>query len=174
MKQGFTLIEILVAIALFSVVLLAITGLLLSQINAVYKIQNRFVAVNLAQGEVEAIIAKRNQNWKSGSATNFMNGIDSVGIGTPESYMRDTSGFYTTSCSGCENTRFSREITVEKTHTKSCGVDGNKVAIPSADCAFIKIVIYWSDVGSVATPSTSNNVTVRFRLYNWGASAPSP
>lgn len=82
-KSAFTLIEILTAIAVLAIGLLAVVALSSKSYAAISLQKNRLIAMNLAKEEMEIIRNVRNENWLYESA----------------SYCSKTDGSYTT-CDG--------------------------------------------------------------------------
>lgn len=64
-KSGFTLIEVIISMAVLAVSFAAISGLLFYSIRANTANINRFMAYNLAQEGLEAIRNMRDSNWLS-------------------------------------------------------------------------------------------------------------
>lgn len=62
-RNGFTVVEVLVALSVFSFSLVGVTTLLISNITIVSGLEDRFIALNLAQGELDKIEASRNSFW---------------------------------------------------------------------------------------------------------------
>lgn len=57
MRKGFTLIELVISIALFALVLLGVAGLFSRGITVGLRAEKLTVAVNLAQAQIETILA---------------------------------------------------------------------------------------------------------------------
>lgn len=65
-KSGFTLIEILIAVLVFSIGVIGIYSLLNNVISTAYMSYDRFVASRLAQEGLEMVINHRDWNWLQG------------------------------------------------------------------------------------------------------------
>ncbi|MBI1755189.1 type II secretion system protein, partial [Candidatus Azambacteria bacterium] len=65
-EKGFTLLESLVAIAVFTVGVSAAIVLIISSLNVGTRTQHKIIAANLAQEGIEATRNIRDRNWLSG------------------------------------------------------------------------------------------------------------
>ena len=66
-ENGFTLVEILIAIFLFSLAITATTFILLTNNKSAIAIRNNFIASGLAQEGIEVVRNLRDQDWFSGN-----------------------------------------------------------------------------------------------------------
>lgn len=66
-QQGFTLIEVLVAVILITMVIAPLEGLLIRAEKLSTAARQRFIATNLAQEGLELVHATRDNNWFSSS-----------------------------------------------------------------------------------------------------------
>ena len=73
-KNGFSLIEILVAIGIVSVGIIAIVSLFNVNLKDEIRSKNKLTAIYLAQEAVEVVRQQRDTNWKTG-VPNWDNGI---------------------------------------------------------------------------------------------------
>src|SRR3989344_2872892 len=67
-NRGFTLIEAMVALVLFTIAMGPVFILATSSINAASRIERNLIAANLAQDGIEVVRNIRDTNWLSGSA----------------------------------------------------------------------------------------------------------
>lgn len=74
-KKGFTLLEVLFALAIFSIGLLAIIGMTTMTIKSNYMSKNLTTAVHLAQNKLDALKARSYDDIAGSIATEF--GLDS-------------------------------------------------------------------------------------------------
>ncbi len=172
--NGFSLIEILVAIGIVSVGIIAIVSLFNTNLKDEIRSKNKLTAIYLAQEAIEVVRQQRDNNWKSGVAwdTGFVIGGDSIvglndtGDVTDGWEIKEASGgnqwrkkvYYDTANSyyvqskaaitGLRETNFERWITVT-----------NNAACPAPHCLEI--------TANVSHPSFSSNIQVSTRIYDW-------
>jgi len=122
--HGFTLIETLVAIAIFSVGTAAAVNVVFSSVKLAPKIENRTIASHLAQEGIEIVKNIRDMNWVNGSSFNIglaqgwgcveygSNSLDyncSLNGGSDVIYF---DGSYYSHNSTASKTDFSRKVTI--------------------------------------------------------------
>ena len=148
-NSGFTLLEVLVAIGIFSVASLGVLGLLLTNIRGVMEVENRLVATNLAQGKLDELFAVRNNNWATDG--NFMEGIE-----TTEQYSicQDSRGFYLEDIDNNQNCRTPTNFSMQVLVGDCEDLDSNN----TNDVCPVTTRVYWG--------TTHAELTMRF--YNWG------
>lgn len=78
--NGFSLIEILVAIGIMSVGIIAIVSLFSANLKDEIRDKNKLTAIYLAQEALEVVRWQRDSNWKAGAAwgTDFVIGNNSI------------------------------------------------------------------------------------------------
>lgn len=166
-KGGFTILETMVAIAIFSIGLVGISSLFLQTMQAESLNAGYLKASMLAQEGVELVRNVRDENWLDQSATSWDRYIADGGADTtfvidynPASiYFNpdtldssetilsiDANNFY--SHSGVTPTNFRRLITIDDT---TCG----------NDCWSIKSEVRWTSSGR------TNNYIAETILYDW-------
>lgn len=150
-QQGFTLLELLIALAVLSVGILGIMNLMIASVAAVGDTKDRVIAANLAQEGAEIALNIRNSNWIEGSA--FDAGLASgtwcadaadqslTGCG---SYTINWDGSFYTHDPG-ENTGFSRRLVL------AVGNDGTN--------SFVRVqsIVEWG----------AQSVIAETHLYDW-------
>lgn len=165
-KGGFTILETMVAIAIFSIGLVGISSLFLQTMQAESLNAGYLKASMLAQEGVELVRNVRDENWLDQSATSWDRYIADGGADTtfvidynpasidftPDSLndagatlFVDANDFY--SHSGITPTSYRRLITA----TTTCG----------SDCWDIKSEVQWSSSGKI------NNYVAETILYDW-------
>ncbi|MCX6760596.1 MAG: prepilin-type N-terminal cleavage/methylation domain-containing protein [Candidatus Nealsonbacteria bacterium] len=172
-NRSFTIIEIMLAISIFTLVISSSIVLIQQTITAVSLDQSRLIAFYLAQEGIEITRNIRDNNWleqSSSSSTSWDDGLsnnnyeaDYVGL-TLSSYVSpgrflyidNTNGFYfypITSCPApqCTKTKFTRKITISKLSDIALGTD----------FLYIESLVQWSEKGKDHTAKVAE------RLYNW-------
>ena len=148
-NSGFTLLEVLIAISIFSVASLGVLGLLLTNIRGVMEVENRLVATNLARGKLDALINVRNSNWAIGS--DFMQGIE-----TTEQYpiCQDKRGFYLEDIDNNQNCRTPTHFSMRVLVGDCEDIDSND----TDDVCPVTTRVYWG--------TTYAELSMQF--YDWG------
>jgi len=160
-NKGFTLIEIIVAILIVTVGVLAAYIVTQKIVFYTYQISSRLTAACLAKEGIEIVRNIKDTNWLE-SASSWDEGIAATSDyrldyqslefpGTncnlsPEEYLKHDGAFYNCSSSGPE-TKFKRKITI--TH------DG-------ADKLIVSVKVTWEEKGDTYGP-----ITVQEILYDW-------
>ena len=169
-KQGFTLIEVLVAVVVLSIALTGPLTVAFRSIEYNKVARDQIVATYLAQDAMEYIIAKKGYNIEEGNG--YLVGIDeSCHSGSP--CQVETTGSITENLTACvddcllyltdnqythvsttgNETKFKRKITVTE--------PGNDSSSPSGDEANIKVTVEW-DSGSI----TGNSFSLETNIFN--------
>lgn len=167
-KNGFSMMESVVSIALMSLGVVAVIGFISSGMRETNDSRNQAVAALLAQEGVELVRNLRDSNWSGGTGGSFynfpINGADDCVIyynhvtstaiicgASIDKYLALSSGFYNSNTAG----RYQRKIIVAYSGT----------AVPpltkdTADEAEITSVVVWgSDFPTVSIDATSCNAT---------------
>jgi len=150
-QEGFTLLELLISLAVLSIGILGIMNLMISTVASVGDTKNRVVAANLAQEGTEIALNVRNTNWIAGSS--YDTGL-AVGTWCADAADQSLSacGSYTINWDGSfythdpgDDTGFARRIVI------AAGNDGAN--------AFIRVqsIVEWDD----------QSVTAETHLYDW-------
>lgn len=149
-NSGFTLLEVLIAIGVFSVASLGVLALLLTNIRGVMEVENRLLATNLVLGKLDELFDIRNNNW-SRDASDFMEGIE-----TTEQYplCQDSRGFYLEDIDNNPNCRTRTNFSMRVLVGDCEDVDGND----TDDVCPVTARVYWG--------TTFAEITMRF--YDWG------
>jgi len=161
-EQGFTLVEVMVALVIVSVGMIGAYGLVNQSLALSNSAANRFTAVHLAAEGAEIARNLRDTNYLKfyeglGDWNDGLTGYESGGgadylssglTADPAATIKIDGGLYGYSGGeGTENTMFKRRIRV----------------IPNASPAYLEVVseVSWSDSAGGHTE------IVRERLYNW-------
>ena len=154
MRNGFSLIEVIVAVFLISVGLVAAFSLINQTIYYTQTVSSRLTAIYLAQEGLEIVKNIRDSNFLN--VYNWKNGLNSCESGCRadynsatlnpawNTYLRFDGNFY--SYNSGPDTKFRRKITVTP--------DGSDILNVSVD-------VSWSDKGR------PYNKIIEERLYNW-------
>ena len=151
--RGFTLLEVIIAIAVFSVATLGVLGLLLTNIRGVLEVENRLVAINLAQGKLDALLDVRNNNWVAGEP--FMTGIQTT---EKTAFCQDNRGFYVEDIDNNPQCRTTTRFMVRVIVGDCEDIDNNG----THDVCPVTTRVYWAD--------TYAELSMRF--YDWGKVTP--
>ena len=165
--NGFSLIEIIVAIGIVSVGIISIISLFSVSLKDEVRSKNKVVAVYLAQEALEVVRWQRDTNWKNrvvwGSGISTGNRMVSlidedditsgweIAVSNPprrKIYYHAANNYYAQSKNaplGLEETKFERWLTI----ASDCG----------ADC--LTATVY------VSHPNLSQDVQMSTRLYDW-------
>ncbi|MBD3282228.1 MAG: prepilin-type N-terminal cleavage/methylation domain-containing protein [Candidatus Portnoybacteria bacterium] len=156
-KKGFTLMEVIVSIAIVLTGLIGSIGLIFFSVSGISYNENRLMASNLAQEGIEIVRNIRDSNWLS-----YKRGADEWRDGLAEgqwrveysntnllSYedqylKRDSNGFYQYQIG--DNTVFKRTITIEH-------IESNQIRVISK--------VDWQ------TKGRDQSFSLEARLYNW-------
>lgn len=149
-NSGFTLLEILIAISVFSVAALGVLGLLLTNIRGVMEVENRLVALHLTQGKMDELLSVRNSNWAADR--DFMEGIE-----TTEQYpiCQNIRGFYLEDIDNNQDCRTPTHFYMQALVGECEDLDSDDVD----DICPVTTRVYWG--------TTYAELTRRF--YDWGS-----
>lgn len=163
-KQGFTLVETLVALTILSVAIVPAYALSTSSVDIAFSIRNNMTAANLAQEGVEVVRAMRDANWfnslpfdtgLTGCASGCRIQWDSTAVipigSNPVLSINSTTGvyFYPGVGLGVPSSIFRRVITI----TPDISIPSKKIKIESD--------VTWTERGR------SKSVKVESHLFNW-------
>ena len=152
MKQrGFTILELLIAMAVLSVGILGIMNLMITAVSSVGGTKDRVVAANLAQEGAEIALGIRNTNWIAGDAyddgleagTWCADASDQVLTACATHTVQWDGAFYTHGIG--EDTDFSRRVVIAP------GSDGTN--------SFLRVqsIVEWN----------GQSITAETHLYDW-------
>jgi|SRR3989344_809529 len=157
MRKGFTLIEVIVSIAIISLVSVGITFAISSSLSVAGRIKNSLVASGLSQEGLEIVRNIRDKDWHSGAVfgTSLPSGqylVDwnsqSLLFFSDTFLKKDSSGLYNY-VSG-QDTIFKRKIIIENSAQNPATVE--KVA---------RVEISWQEKSGPKT------IQAELRLFNW-------
>ena len=155
-SKGFTLIEIMIAITLLTIGIMASYAVITKVVSLTYLNSFRFTASRLAQEGMELVSNTRDTNWLNGNdwdngLTNCISGCE-IDYNDPSfspylgEYLKiDSDGFY--NYEDGDDSRFKRKIIITNV---------------SADELKIKVEVTWPRLGS--SPGV---LEVEEHLYNW-------
>jgi len=162
-KKGFTLMEVLVSIAVILSALVGAIALISFTISGISANESKIIAAGLAQEGLEIVRNIRDSNWLAGrTGIDWVQGIpeefnqrvqydSSVFLGSGDSQLyKDANDFYSHNNSGTP-TLFYRTIDVQYLE---------------ADVIKVVCTINWQD------KKRSRSIVIETRLYNWYAQAP--
>jgi len=162
MKQGFTLMEAIVAIFLLTVGIVGVLSLVTQTISSATFSKDKLIAAYLAQEGVEIVRNIRDTNWLQEWSWN--NGLTAgneyqadyndqnlFGFTGHPLNLETATGYYGYDDPG-NATKFTRKITISEPATASC---------PAGGCLNIKVEVFWEEKGKLY------NVPVQENLYNW-------
>jgi len=185
-KRGFTLLEVIIAIVVILIAVLAVVGLFRYIMVAGRLSAERFIASNLATEGIELIRSVRDSNWlQTASPLTWDNSLNAGGPGG-SSYEIDynysyaypmsplnlrpwvgsgnylkldpSSGYYNYSTG--ENTKYTRKITIYAPGWAGCNLASD--INPSGDeCIQVVSKVTWTELGS------EYSVTAEDWLYDW-------
>lgn len=171
-RKGFTLIEILVVIFIFSAGILTVYRVIPGIVNITTINSSRVTATYLAQEGIEIVKNVRDGNWLQGAAWNadfspclVPNSCEfdydcasstTPGEGTNPCFKAYSSSHYlkNNNTTGFFNynsgivTKFKRKITIDEDN-------------PPDDDATVTVDVFWSEKGK------SYNISVQEKVYNW-------
>ena len=164
-RQGFTLIEVIISIAVILTAIVGLIGLSSFSVSSLGIVKSKVIAVNLAQEGIEIVRNMRDSNWliyrdqiDQGQSQLWLTGLnpgtyrvqyDSASLtANPDNppLYKNSYGFYQYSPTGGTLTPFRRTITLQNI---------------SADEIRVTSQVTWSEKGR------SNTITVEDHLYNW-------
>ena len=165
-NKSFTLIEVILAISIFTLVIGGSFVLIQQTVNAVSLANSKLVAFYLAQEGIELVRNVRDNNWLKQRTSPAVSWDDDLSVGDWEIdyddlvlvqyqnpgrplYYASTTGFYFYSNNPLPDyvkTGFTRKINISQT--------GN-------DDLYVKVQVQWTEKNRV------HNVKVDEHLYNW-------
>jgi len=159
MKNGFTIIEVMVAIFIITTGMLGAFNLIQQTIFFTATSSSRLVAAYLAQEGIEIVRNIRDSNWLE-EESDWDEGINAISdyridyqsLEFPDTtcslgagnYLKYNGSLY--NCSSGLNSRFKRKIIVSK---------------PSDDMLEVSVLVEWQERGA------PHQVTAQENLYNW-------
>jgi len=151
-RDGFTLIEILIAISVLIVGIVGVYAIVPRIVGVTAENRDEFIASQLAQEGLEIVRNMRDSNWLRGVA--WDSGLNNCSSGCEIDYNDasfssyadrflkiDNNGFY--NYDSGEDTKFKRKITIT----------------PSSNVLDVKVEIFWSGKGSP--------FQIEEKLYRW-------
>jgi type II secretory pathway pseudopilin PulG len=162
MKQGFTLMEAIVAIFVITTGIVGVFALVTQTISSATYSTDRLIAAYLAQEGIEIVRNIRDTNWLEGGSNSWNEKLDTCSGGCRADYTYsqqvdltlpaytgqflniDVSGYY--GYSGGSPTKFQRKITI------SSNVDGS---------LNVKVEVFWQEKGKPYKIEAQEN------LYDW-------
>ena len=157
MNKGFTLIEVIVAVAIISLVLVSVMSAVSLSLSSAAKNKNDLIAASLAQEGLEIVRSIRDRDWHLGSAFgsslpngNFLVDWNSQSLAPFSDVFlkRDSSGLFNYSAG--QDTLFKRKIIIENSGQNPAAIE--KVA---------KVEISWPERSGLKT------IQAELRLFNW-------
>lgn len=156
--RGFTLVEIIIAIAIISLVSVgAMTAISLS-LNSAVRISNDLIAANLAQEGLEVMRGIRDRDWHLGNSfgASFPNNGSYLVEARDQSLnpfaetflKKDSNGFY--NYTSGQDTIFKRKIIIESSGQNPTTVE-----------RVIKVEVYWQEKSGPKT------IQAELRLFSW-------
>ena len=196
-SEGFTLIELIIAIFILSIGIIGIFGAYSAMVVATSDTSGRLSATYLAQDGIEIVKNIRNINWanisknQTGGFT-WVDGLTGCASGCEADYTAGTSsqmttwglssdgtygnylyvdkdtGFYDYLAATGLKTQFKRKITIV------CLNDDNTVDSTCSHLMKVSVTAYWDKKASLIRPgglagdnTGSGRITIEDRLYNW-------
>lgn len=155
-QRGFTLIEAMVALILFTIAMGPVLILATSTANVATRIEHNLIAANLAQEGVEVIRNIRDTNWLNGSSFDNNLGVgiwriewNTVGGGLmavgSDPVLKKNNGLYNYSTG--TDTVFRRTVSISK---------------PNSGELVLTSTVTWVEKGSV-----NKSVSAESHLFNW-------
>ncbi len=164
---GFTLLDVIFAMGIIIVGLIAVLGLLRYVILAGRYSNDKFIATNLAQEGMEIVRAVRDSNWLAHQTWNqglgsgdYQAQYNSVSLASYSSSSQplkiDAGGYYNYDTG--QNSKFSRKIIIRQPPDTICPADA---VVPNDDnfCAIVEVS--WQMLGLNYT------TLIQDRFYNW-------
>lgn len=155
---GFTIIEVLIAVAVITIGILGILVIIHQTIAYMALSSSRLVATYLAQEGMEIVRNIRDTNWLNARSWNdgLNQGDYEADYNDPSllswgnNYLKINGGFY--NYDSGDLTRFKRKITISDPGQASCG---------NAPCLSVKAEVFWQQLGR------THQVVSEEYLYNW-------
>lgn len=159
-SAGFTLLESMVAIAIFSIGISTAVFVITQSINVGTRTKNKIVAANLTQEGVEVVRNIRDRNWLAGRP--WTDGIDALTDACLQYNSDNVSGFFIdTGCSSGANLSFNGVHYVQTTSPAQFSRMVNTQLIvnpPNPDQLKISVT---------TTCGAGCSITAEDFLYNW-------
>lgn len=177
--QGFTIIEAIVAVSIFTIALGAVYAIVSRSIALGGAFRNELVAANLAQEGVEVVRDIRDTNWLRGGVSDdpgcLLSGSWREGLcnGTWQADFDDTA---LTTCSGfCSIFNFNNASGIYSYGAGQPSVFARKItlsdAVPVSSREFIvQVEVSWLGKGGLRCPAPYADrscLTIEDRLQNW-------
>lgn len=165
-KAGFSLIELLVAMAMFGIGLIGVASLAAQNIRVQYFNRNSLISAQLAQEGLEIARNRRDNDWKSSSPAASLDDI------YHESFILDYSGYYDPAYTNINDTPVLKinsngfysydsnsitETPFRRFLTSTCQTD----PVIDADYCLISCFVSWSGQGQ------SGDYQVEDYIYDW-------
>jgi len=159
MNKGFTLIEVMISVAIITLVSTGIIFGITMNLNIASRIKNNLIAANLAQEGLEIVRNIRDNDWHSGGSSNFGSSLptgtylvqwNSLNL-RPFSDIflkKDSNDFYNYDAG--EQTIFKRKIIIE-----------NSSQNPSTVEKIAKVEVTWKEKNKTKT------IQAELHLFNW-------
>lgn len=173
-QEGFTLIGVLVALTMVSVVTIGIAQLMTRAEQVVQIARSEFIATNLAREGLELVRSVRDTNWFTDDnrahwiddrmcgqftydANDARHHHSPGGIDKAQLFIHGSNQEWRHSGSSSEITLFSRILEVD------CTEKDNDPADPNANPAFVLVTsrVFWEERGQ------EREVVLKEKLYNW-------
>jgi len=156
-NRGFTLVEVIVAVGMISLVLVGVISSISLSLSSVARAENNLIAANLAQEGLEIVRNIRDKDWHSGAVfgSSLTNG-DYLVEWSSQSLLpfsdvflkKDSAGLY--SYSAGQDAIFKRKIIIQNSAENGPAVE--KVA---------KVEVSWAE------KSGPKIIQAELRLFNW-------
>ena len=156
---GFTIIEVLIAVAVITVGIMGILTIIHQTIAQMALSSSRLVATYLAQEGMEIVRNIRDTNWLDPTNPPWNDGLNpgdweadynDSSLSSYGASLKINGGFYNYDTG--DPTRFKRKITISDPNNPEC---------PLADCFSVKVEVSWQQL------ARTHQVIVEEYLYNW-------
>ena len=156
-RKGFTLVEVIVAIGIISMVSVGATYGISLSLTSAFLVKNDLIAANLAQEGLEIVRGIRDRDWHLGNSFgaslpngNYLIDWNSQSLsGFSDTFLKiDSNGVY--NYSSGQDTIFKRKVIIEDSAQNPASVE--KVA---------KVEVSWNEKSGLKT------IQAELRLFNW-------